>query len=246
MKSTRILMMAFVAMLSVGLVSCDKESNDNGSGNGGNNGGDNPGGGDNTPAGWVDLGLPSGLLWAECNLGANAPEEYGDYYAWGETQSKEVYNWDTYRYGMLDDEGNLTLTKYNSGSLHDPNDNLTTLEAMDDAATAILGNGVRTPTKAEWEELISKTTVEWTTVNGVNGRKFTATNGKTLFLPAAGGHFMNGFHGADREGHYWSSSLQTSSADIGDAWSFFFFSDNQFMEGEKNCVGYPVRAVRQK
>lgn len=96
----------------------------------------------------MDLGLPSGLLWAEWNLGATKPEESGNYYAWGEIQPKEVYNWSNYRYCTVDSNGNVPLTKYNTSSPGTV-DNLVVLQAMDDAATAALGNGARTPQKAE-------------------------------------------------------------------------------------------------
>ena len=193
---------------------------------------------------WIDLGLPSGLLWYSCNLGSNAPEEYGNYYAWGETVPKEAYDWSTYRYCTVDSEGYLqTLTKYNIASNYGTIDNLTTLQAMDDAATAALGNGVRTPTKAEWEELVNNTTVEWTTLNGINGRKFTGSNGNTLFLPAAGHRTGLEFIGAGSVGNYWSSSLFTDFS--GGAWSFDFNSDGQRMNYYYRNVGFPVRAVRQ-
>lgn len=232
MKRTSILLLAVAAMLSVGVISCDNDENN--SGNGGE-----------TPAGWVDLGLPSGLLWAECNLGANAPEEYGNYYAWGETQPKEVYNWSTYRYCTVDGQGNpQTLTKYNTSSGWGTPDNLTVLQSMDDAATAALGNGARTPTKEEWEELINNTTVEWTTMNGVNGRKFTAANGNTLFLPAAGGRYASGLLRAGSNGHYWSSSLNTDGSSY--AWYFYFSSGSQGMGNSNRNNGFSVRAVRQK
>ena len=237
-------MLAFVAMLTVGAVSCGKD--DNGSGNGGNTGGGfNPGGGGNTTAEWVDLGLPSGLLWATCNLGANSPEEYGNYYAWGETTTKEVYNWSTYKYCTVYGAGNLeTLTKYNTSSDYGTPDNLTTLQAADDAATAALGSGARTPTKEEWQELLNNTTVKWTTVNGVNGRKFTSTaNGNTLFLPAAGYRPGSGLYGAGSLGNYWSSSLYTDGP-YG-AWYFYFHSDGRRMDYCTRDYGYTVRAVRQ-
>ena len=121
------------------------------------------GGGSSDDHDYVDLGLPSSLLWATCNVGANAPEECGDYFAWGETAPKDVYSWSTYQYY---DGGNLV--KY-TGS-----DGLTTLLPEDDAATANLGNGWRMPTKEEWQELYQNTTNTWTTQNGVNGRLFTA------------------------------------------------------------------------
>lgn len=222
-------MVVFAAMLSVGVVSCNGENNGSG----------------NTTVEWVDLGLPSGLLWAKCNLGANTPEEYGNYYAWGETQPKEVYNWSTYRYCTVDGEGNLTtLTKYNTSSVYGTIDNLTTLQAADDAATAALGNGARTPTEGEWQELLNNTTVEWTTKNGVNGRKFTADNGNTLFLPAAGYRYGSELTHAGGLGDYWSSSLDAGSPNV--AWYFGFYSDYQSMSsGYYRGRGFSVRAVRQ-
>ena len=244
MKQTRILLMAFAAMLSVGVVSCGKDDNTTSNG-GNNNGGDNPGGGGNTTADWVDLGLPSGLLWATCNLGANAPEEYGNYYAWGETATKEVYEWSTYRYCTVDGNGSLqTLTKYNTSSDYGTPDNLTTLEAIDDAATQALGDGARTPTKEEWEELINNTTVQWTTMSGVSGRKFIGANGSTLFLPAAGGYDLELFD-AGSDGYYWSSSLGTDGPLL--AWYFGFYLGDQYMDDDVfRCAGHTVRAVRQK
>lgn len=237
MKKNRIFMMAFAAMLSVGVVSCSMKSNDNGSGNGGNSGGGN------TTVEWIDLGLPSGLLWNSCNLGATSPEEYGNYYAWGETTMKEVYDWSTYAYG----NDNYALTKYCNDArkgLNGFTDNLTILEAMDDAATAALGNDARTPTKEEWEELINNTTVEWTTQNGTKGRKFTSTaNGNTLFLPAAGGRNGSRLENAGSYGYFWSSSLDTDNSSS--AWFFIFDSGQQVMRFDSRDAGFSVRAVRQ-
>ena len=241
--------MAIMAMgAALAFTACGKDDdNNNGSGNGGNGGGNTGGGTGTETAEWVDLGLPSGLLWATCNLGATTPEEYGDYYAWGETATKEVYNWSTYKYCTVDAEGELaTLTKYNTSIVYGTPDNLTTLEAMDDAAAQKLGDGARMPTKAEWEELISNTTAEWTQVNGVNGRKFTASNGKSLFLPAAGFRSGSELRCAGEQGHYWSSSLREGSPRY--AWNFYFDSGYQDVNSDLNRGGgksvRPVRSAR--
>ena len=158
---------------------------------------------------YVDLGLPSGLLWATCNVGANAPEEYGDYFAWGETTPKDTYYWGTYQHC---NGSSSTLTKYcNDASLgyNGFTDDLTTLLPEDDAATANWGSDWRMPTKEEWQELYQNTTHTWTKQNGVNGRLFTAANGNSLFLPAAGFRNNSSLYYAGSIGHYWSSSLYT-------------------------------------
>ena len=136
MKRTFLFLLT-AALLCAGLCSCNRDDND-GNNNGGNNGGST------TSVQWVDLGLPSGLLWADRNVGAQSPEDYGNYYAWGETSTKEVYDWSTYAYGNAYD----ALTKYCNMSNYGLNgfsDNLTTLEASDDAATVNLGGNARTP-----------------------------------------------------------------------------------------------------
>ena len=160
---------------------------------------------------YVDLGLPSGLLWSTCNLGANLPEDYGNYYAWGETQPKDIYNWSTYQYCNGDYN---TLTKYCNNSSYGYNgftDNLITLRPDDDAATTNWGNGWRMPTEAEWQELLDNTTITWTQQNGVYGRLFTASNGNSLFLPAAGYRWDGELNSAGSSSIYWSSSLNTDS-----------------------------------
>ena len=194
---------------------------------------------------WVDLGLPSGLLWAKCNIGASVPEESGDYFAWGETQAKEMYNWNAYRYCTADAEDNLTtLTKYNTMTDFGTVDNLTTLESCDDAATACIGNGARTPTKADWEEFLENTTAEWTTINGVIGCQFTAANGNCLFLPAAGGNYGLGIALAGTNGLYWTASLHTDEPD--EAWGFRIVSTVplQLVGYGDRKRGFCIRAVK--
>ncbi len=193
---------------------------------------------------YVDLGLPSGLLWATCNIGADSPEDYGDYFAWGETQPKSTYDWSTYQYCM----GNMnTLTKYCNHASYGYNgftDDLTVLEACDDVATARWGSGWRMPTAEEWEELYNNTAVTWTQQNGVNGRLFTATNGNSLFLPAAGFRGESSLYCAGSNGLYWSSSLSTLYTSS--AWYFGFGSGNYSMSMNytNRCDGRSVRAVR--
>ena len=193
---------------------------------------------------YVDLGLPSGLLWATCNVGADNPEEYGDYFAWGETTTKSTYDWSTYQYCNGGD-GYNTLTKYCNKSEYGYNgftDNLTTLEPSDDAATANWGSGWRMPTSAEFEELYNNTTVTWTQLGGVNGRLFTAANGNSLFLPAAGYCGGSSLHHAGSYGNYWSSSLGTDYPY--NAWSFSFDSDRFSVVSDYRGYGFTDRPVR--
>ena len=211
-----------------------------------NNGGNNGGNGTYNNHDYVNLGLPSGTLWATCNVGADTPEGYGDYFAWGETQPKDTYNWTTYRY-CNGGEGWNTLTKYCNYSSYGYNgftDNLTTLQSTDDAATANWGSGWRMPTEEEWHELRNNTTSTWTTRNGVNGKLFTASNGNKLFLPAAGFRWDDGISNAGSYGFYWLSSLLTSNPN--GAGDFYVCSDNasenDYMQ---RCRGFSVRPVRE-
>ena len=160
--------------------------------------------------GYVDLGLPSGLKWATCNVGATTPEEYGDYFAWGETEPKDYYNWSTYKYC---NGSSTTMTKYCTGSYYGTVDNKTTLELTDDAARVNWGGKWRMPTIAEQKELrnTSNCTWTWTTQNGVEGYKVTSkVNGNSIFLPAAGYRYYGSLDFAGSCGYYWSSSLHTS------------------------------------
>ena len=190
----------------------------------------------------IDLGLPSGTLWACCNVGADKPEDYGDYFAWGEVTPKSEYNWGTYKWC---NGSNSTLTKYCTHSDYGNDgfvDNKTVLEAEDDAAHANWGGGWRMPTKAEFEELLANTTYEWTTQNGVNGRKFTSTNKGSIFLPA--GYRWNGeLNGTGSRGDYWSSTLDESDPDGARYLRF----DSAFVRtnDDSRGNGLSVRPVRQ-
>ncbi len=159
---------------------------------------------------YVDLGLS--VKWATCNVGATTPEEYGDYFAWGEVEPKEYYDWSTYKYGTDYNQ----LTKYCTKSSYGKDgftDNKTVLDPEDDAATANWGGAWRMPTKAEQDELRNNCTWTWTTQNGVNGYKVTGPNGNSIFLPAAGYVYEGTFLIAGSLGDYWSSSLNTGTPD---------------------------------
>ena len=145
---------------------------------------------------YVDLGLPSGTLWATCNVGASSPEEYGDYFAWGETEPKDTYDWWTYF--DTEDDGS-TFKKYNNDG------GLTELLPEDDAATVNWGSGWQMPSLDQIDELINcnYTTTEWTTLNGVNGRKVTSrSNGNSIFLPAAGDRYDTSLSSVGGYGYY--------------------------------------------
>ena len=192
---------------------------------------------------WVDLGLPSGLLWATRNVGASSPEDYGDYFAWAETQPKSYYDWSTYQYSCADNYH--SLTKYCSRSDYGCNgftDNLIILQPGDDAVTANWGSGARMPTIQEWEELRDYCSSVWTTQNGVNGRRFTGPNGNTLFLPAAGYRWGGELYDAGSNGTFWSSSLNTDYPSH--AWYFYFYSGNTLVYDSYRYYGRSVRAVR--
>ena len=193
---------------------------------------------------WVDLGLPSGLLWASMNIGANSPIDFGDYFAWGEREPKSTYTWDNYRYG----HGSHQLTKYCDDPAYGLNgytDNLTTLETNDDAAFNNPFGNARMPTKTEWEELVNNTTHVWTSEDGINGWRFTAPNGNSIFLPAAG-DMATSINGVNQTGHYLSSTLGSDGPDY--AWQLGFTAtqlggDLQTMTRTQRRLGSSVRAV---
>ena len=197
---------------------------------------------------YVDLGLPSGTLWATCNVGANSPEEYGDYFAWGETTPKDNYDWLNYKYVNINDYW-CGITKYCTDPYHGCQgyiDTLTTLLPEDDAATSNWGVDWHIPTMEEWQELVDNTKVVETTRNGVKGRKFVANNGNSLFLPAAGllynGIEFNGVTGDVCS--YWSNSLCTYHSVF--AYYTFFKSDYCNLMDTCRSYGFSVRPVLGK
>lgn len=194
--------------------------------------------------GYVDLGLPSGTLWATCNVGADSPEELGDYFSWGETLPKEVYDWKSYQYGNAFDD-RFEMTKYctlSDWGLDGFVDSLSVLELGDDAARANWGDCWRMPTKEELEELYQQTTWTWTEHDGVKGRLMTGPNGNSIFFPASG-FYLNNEVICLGLGIYWSNTLHTGCPERG--WSLHFDFENCHVCGTyERCRGQVVRAVR--
>ena len=189
---------------------------------------------------YVDLGLPSGTLWATCNVGANSPEQYGDYFAWGETAPKEVYTWETYKWcnGTWD-----SLTKYNFQNYYGTVDNKKELEPADDAAQANWGLSWQMPTKAQQDELHEHCNWQWTTMNGVNGYLGTGPSGKTLFLPAAGYKDGTRIVSEGEFGYYWSHSLFYGMSLY--AYNQLFFSGSSpSWNKQERSFGISIRPVR--
>jgi len=190
---------------------------------------------------YVDLGLTSGTLWATCNVGASKPEEYGDYFAWGETtgynSGKTNFEWSTYKWF---NGSSSTMTKYCTSSSYGTVDNKTELELSDDAARANWGGQWRMPSSAQIYELISECNTEWTTQNSVYGRKVTSKkNGKSIFLPAAGYRYVS-LDDAGSGGYYWSRSLEKSSYG---AYYLNFASNGFSWHGYYRFYGRSVRPV---
>ena len=192
------------------------------------------------PNGAVDLGLPSGTLWADRNIGANSPEGYGDYFAWGETRPKLFYDWSTYKY--CDGSYNV-MTKYCTDSSKGKVDNKTVLDPSDDAATANWCAAWRMPTHEEQVELNEKCTWTKSTLNGVKGYKVTGPNGNSIFLPAAGVR-MDSDVTLVYLGTYASASL-VDYVNLHCAWRLEvnLMDDTHTCNDGSRCYGWNVRAV---
>ena len=190
---------------------------------------------------YVDLGLPSGLKWATCNVGADSPEVYGTYFAWGETKAKWMYNWSTYSWGTDWDE----LTKYCNDSSYGKDgftDNKTELVLDDDVAHKQWGGSWRMPSVEQFEELFSYTTSQWVTVNGKEGRLFTASNGNSIFLPVADRRYDSSLGYAGSDGYYWSRTLNADYPD--GACGLGFGSGGIIVYDYGRDRGHTVRPVR--
>ena len=189
---------------------------------------------------FVDLGLPSGTLWAECNLGATQNDENGDYYAWGETETKTSFSWKNYKYCK---GTSTTLTKYCTKSSYGNNkftDNLVELQGSDDPLSKKYGYFYSIPTKEDWEELITK--CSWTWFD--NGALVKGPSGDVIYLPGAG--YQSGLNQYDNnslnnEGYYWSSTLDKNSPD--DAWFLYFSKGKPTQYDYYRCYGRSIRPV---
>ena len=203
------------------MVSCNPDDDDGNNNNGGNNGN-----GQHNGHEYVDLGLPSGVKWATCNVGANKPEEYGYYFAWGETRPKTEYT----------EENSLTCGK----QMSDISGNVNY-----DAATANWGGDWRMPTNYELGELRDECIWTWTMQNGVEGCNVKGPSGNSIFLPAAGYRYGTSLSYDGFDGHYWSStpyesySYEAYFLDFGSSYSY----QNVGWRGRHS--GLPVRPVAE-
>lgn len=190
---------------------------------------------------YVDLGLPSGTLWATCNVGANNPEDYGDYFAWGETTTKSDYEWDNYKYCRDYDSHKLTKYVYLPGwGYNGFTDQLSTIEKSDDVAYQKWGSDWCMPTWAQFFELRKNCTWTWTSRNGKNGYEVKGINGNTIFLPAAG---EEGRWDVGARGYYWSSSRNKTYSESAEALCITSGNVDE-MYTSRRCNGYSVRPVR--
>ena len=184
---------------------------------------------------WVDLGLS--VKWATCNVGANSPEDYGGYYAWGETETKARYDWGNC-FDCLDKTGEKWgIYKYKGGKTK------ITPDSRRDAARENWGGTWRMPTIKELEELNDRCTWEWTEKNGINGYVVTGPNGNSIFLPAAGYRSDASSYRVGEFGGYWSSTLSSSYSDLAQYLSFN--SSNHKTVNSVRRYGFSVRPVTE-
>ena len=183
---------------------------------------------DNTQ--YIDLGLPSGTLWADRNIGATEPEEYGDFYAWGETEPKNEYIWDTYKWGA-------DCTKYNK------KDGKNVLEPEDDVVYLKTKGKSHIPTKEQMRELLDNTISKNQTINGVKGILYKSkVNGNNIFLPFAGDYYNH--IGTNIWSTYWSSSLDLSNHH--NAHKLYNSHKTSDIFTTTRCEGFSVRGVKDK
>lgn len=187
----------------------------------------------------IDLGLS--VKWASFNLGASKPEEYGNYYAWGEVQTKQDYDWESYKYG----NNNVELTKYVTQGQYGKDgltDHLKVLNPEDDAASYLLGGLWRIPTNTELAELRDKCTWSWTSENGVDGYRVKGPNNKSIFLPAAGMYINSNNNTLNKGGRYWSSEV-FSQNDMANTLYFDSNASHTGWDAKSRPYGLSIRPV---
>jgi len=208
----------------------------------------------------VDLGLPSGNLWATCNMGASSPEKTGSFYAWGEVETKEEFSWRNYRWS----EGNdLDITKYyteDRGNYSRVGDQKTQLEIADEAPYAVMGQGWRLPSDTDFRELLTtrNCTVKWCKLNGVGGYLFTSVRkgyeGNSIFLPLSGMNDSTKPRFEGEYGWYWCNTLYLNyntntgkneyvTSEATALWLEHVEIDNHVIKSRPRYAGIPIRPV---
>jgi hypothetical protein len=193
---------------------------------------------------YLDLGLTSGTLWATCNLGGENVWDFGDFYAWGETEKKTIFTWDSYKYSS---GVNGCLTKYCNNATFGKNgftDNILSLQLSDDVAALRCGEDCSLPSMAQWKELKENCTWTWTQNNGINGYQVKGNNGNEIFIPAAGCYVSNSKGHEGFSGGYWSSELVEEKPL--EAHAFIFLSDKILFARYLRYYGMSIRAVSKK
>lgn len=191
---------------------------------------------ENAVAEAIDLGLS--VKWASWNVGATAPEEYGGYYAWGETEEKDDYDWSTYKWCNSDI---YHITKYSTNSFYIIADHKTALDPEDDVAHVKWGDGWRMPTEREILELLNYCSCEQSSVNGVNGYKANGANGNSIFFPAAGYYVGTSIRDRGSDSHYWSCILDWNR----DEYAYMLNFSEQYYSSNLRMYGYTVRPVKE-
>ena len=188
---------------------------------------------------WVDLGLPSGILWAAYNVGATSPEEYGGYYAWGETEEKTSYTWENYKYYNPSTESSFNIGNDISGTKYD-------------VAHVKWGDGARMPNKDDIQELINNCSWSPGTLSGVSGATATGPNGDSVFFPYSGRRYPDGVHNSTTYGYYWSGTCIEDNDDGIDNYVYTLYCRTEYgfdFEADWNWhlnYGQNVRPVKDK
>lgn len=188
---------------------------------------------------YVDLGLPSGNLWAACNIGANEPWEYGDYFAWAETAPKKVFSWKTYEYRLAIPLDDTESSKYTSM------DDLTTLEVDDDAASQILGKKWRIPSKSDFDELLNQPNAIINNYGGLGkkGIAILGNTGQVLFIPLTGIIDNRGLREQEYNAALWTNTVEDYEDDFACAFSYHAsFYEHSYPK----YVGLNIRAIQKK